>query len=756
MARRREGHPDTAGPGLTEQLPPSDIDLIAASRAGDSSAYAALYQRHVIAARGLARQLVRGHAEADDVVAEAFARVLAQLKRGGGPDGAFRPYLLTTVRRVAYDRHRAEARLVVSGEMEAFDPGVPFADPAVAGLERTMISRAYASLPERWRLVLWHTEIEGARPADVAALLGLTANGVAALAYRAREGLRQAYLQMHLSGVARGECRPTAARLGAYVRGGLAKRETAAVAAHLDECADCRAVYLELADVNVALRGVVAPIILGPAAAAYIAAATHHGGGALAWIGGRLVWFRHAPKSQQAATAGAATAAVAGLVALALALTAHQAPLIHVAPSVRRTVSAPAAVPRPAPPPAPRPAPPKRPAPAAVPPPVRKPPPPSARPRPRPRPKTTPPPVTLTALINPVGALVPDGPGIVEFTITNPGHRASKQVTAGITLPAGVSYVDPPIGGGWTCLTAPAGATCTHGPLAAGAVATGYLPVTVAEGAQAGAAPVITVHDSGGPAVTAHATVGVSTGGMPALFAATGQDTVVTAGAPLCGQPRDRDTGWTPDGAAVTLPGHVLWAGLFWSGSQWPAEQWPWGETQAQPGAAQTQISLRAPGGAVTAVAASNSGVVAGPDGQPEYMSYADVTSLVTQYGAGTWSAASPGRQCWCQPGDWGPGWARPSVASGWALVVVTTDPSARPGTQVLVLDGLAAVGPSVSVPLDSLPPGPDATISTVRWTPSGPLLGSYAQDLADDPAVTFSAAEVPYLAGVIAVSDPP
>lgn len=62
-------------------------------------------------------------------------------------------------------------------------------DPAVADLERTMIARAFASLPERWQAVLWHTETEGARPAEVASLLGLTANGVAALAYRAREGL---------------------------------------------------------------------------------------------------------------------------------------------------------------------------------------------------------------------------------------------------------------------------------------------------------------------------------------------------------------------------------------------------------------------------------------------------------------------------------------------------------------------------------------------------------------------------------------
>jgi hypothetical protein len=35
-----------------------------------------------------------------------------------------------------------------------------------------MIARAFAPLPERWRAVLWHTEIEGARPADVARCSG--------------------------------------------------------------------------------------------------------------------------------------------------------------------------------------------------------------------------------------------------------------------------------------------------------------------------------------------------------------------------------------------------------------------------------------------------------------------------------------------------------------------------------------------------------------------------------------------------------
>jgi DNA-directed RNA polymerase specialized sigma24 family protein len=42
---------------------------------------------------------VRNRSEADDVVAETFAKILDLLHRGGGPDDAFRPYLLTAVRR---------------------------------------------------------------------------------------------------------------------------------------------------------------------------------------------------------------------------------------------------------------------------------------------------------------------------------------------------------------------------------------------------------------------------------------------------------------------------------------------------------------------------------------------------------------------------------------------------------------------------------------------------------------------------------
>ncbi|GGU94336.1 hypothetical protein GCM10010211_71810 [Streptomyces albospinus] len=96
----------------------------------------------------------------------------------------------------------------------------------LAELEASLIGRVFAALPERWQTVLWHTEVEGESPAQVAPLLGLSANAVAALACRAREGLRKEYFQAHLSEqeMAR-ECCKCARKPAAYVRGPLGSRK---------------------------------------------------------------------------------------------------------------------------------------------------------------------------------------------------------------------------------------------------------------------------------------------------------------------------------------------------------------------------------------------------------------------------------------------------------------------------------------------------------------------------------------------------
>ncbi|HEU5110415.1 MAG TPA: sigma-70 family RNA polymerase sigma factor [Micromonosporaceae bacterium] len=235
-----------------------ESDLLAAVRAGDTTAYASLYRTHVAVARRLAHVLVRDATEAEDLVAEAFAKVLATMRRGRGPRRAFRAYLLTTLRHLRASRAGREARLELTDDFSRYETGEPFADPTVAALDRSYAARAFGKLPERWRLVLWHTEVEGDSPAHVARVLGLTPNGVAVLAHRARERLRQMYLQEHLTRAGQPPRHQAAQRLGSYVRGGLAVRERSKIAIHLAGCPACRRLHGELTEVACALPRAIA------------------------------------------------------------------------------------------------------------------------------------------------------------------------------------------------------------------------------------------------------------------------------------------------------------------------------------------------------------------------------------------------------------------------------------------------------------------------------------------------------------------
>jgi RNA polymerase sigma factor (sigma-70 family) len=256
----------------------SDAELISSVRGGDVSAYGDLFARHRDAAIRLARQLVSAP-DADDLVSEAFAKVLNVLLAGGGPDVAFRAYLLTAVRRLHIDKVRATSRATPTDDLTPYENPEPFADTVIAGFEGGAAAKAFASLPERWQLVLWHLEVEGQKPADVAPLLGMSPNSVSALAYRAREGLRQAYLQMHTGDLVDEDCRWTHAKLGAYVRKGLSRRDVQKVETHLDGCRKCTAMYLELDEVNSSLAALLGPLVLGAAAGGYLTA-TGTGAGA--------------------------------------------------------------------------------------------------------------------------------------------------------------------------------------------------------------------------------------------------------------------------------------------------------------------------------------------------------------------------------------------------------------------------------------------------------------------------------------------
>ncbi|MEJ7635209.1 sigma-70 family RNA polymerase sigma factor [Aeromicrobium sp.] len=261
------------------ELESSDAELIGAVRDGGTEAYGELFGRHRDAATRLARQLVRGP-DADDLVAEAFVRVLTVLQSGRGPDEFFRAYLLSSIRRLHIDRVRHEKRVIPTADDDALDRTVEFVDPAEMRFDQRAAAEAYASLPERWQLVLWHLDVEGHKPADIAPLLGMSANSVSALAYRAREGLRQAYLQGQLAPSLHASCRTAIGMLGAYVRKGLSHRDTVRVESHLDECTRCTGLQLELSEINSHLSGILGPALLGSLAGGYLS-----GSGAAALAG---------------------------------------------------------------------------------------------------------------------------------------------------------------------------------------------------------------------------------------------------------------------------------------------------------------------------------------------------------------------------------------------------------------------------------------------------------------------------------------
>jgi hypothetical protein len=444
-----------------------------------------------------------------------------------------RPYLLTAVRRVSSEWHGGEADQPSDGSRHQPELGEPLIDPAVSGVEDALIARAFLSLPERWRAILWHTQVEQASPAEIAPMLGLTRNGVVALTERALDGLRQAYLREHVARITLPACRPVIERLGAHLGDKLSVRDTALVSEHLARCEWCPVVYEELTHVDAGLRSVVGPLILGSAAAGYLASTASGAppgatealpaanprnttlalgpGRHAAPMGGRVLATGTASSGGtggtefdervRAAAAGPpeprrrsrtrhprrATALAAGLVlavagasAMAFALTgngktpvsAHSQPP---APSQHASATQPGSPVASSPRAQPRrskaaPTPPASPSPKLV-----------VAPGPAPS-SSTPTPAGTPQLAAAIS--IQDGfrSKQVVFQAINSGSAATGAVTATITLPSGASFGggggrSPSDGGngGWNCQESQTVATCTHSAIGAGQSAEGTL-----------------------------------------------------------------------------------------------------------------------------------------------------------------------------------------------------------------------------------------------------------------------------------------
>ncbi|MFD3418851.1 RNA polymerase sigma factor [Streptomyces decoyicus] len=240
---------------------PSDEQLTAPLRAGlpGGEEIAELYRRHRAAVRAYAGACCRDPHTAEDLTSEAFTLTLAAVRRGAGPVGPWRPYLFTVVRRTALDWAMSARRTEITDDIEACVPGL---DPEPGGEElvlrreeRGMVARSFAALPERWQTVLWLQVVERRPAAAIGVELGLTVSGVASLAERARDGLREAYLQVHAEGRTSPSCRRYGRLLAAAVRRVDRRGARQVLVRHLETCARCRRVLLELKTLNTGFRG---------------------------------------------------------------------------------------------------------------------------------------------------------------------------------------------------------------------------------------------------------------------------------------------------------------------------------------------------------------------------------------------------------------------------------------------------------------------------------------------------------------------
>lgn len=166
----------------------SDAHLLERARAGDTEAYVALFGRHHPQALATATNLA-GVDAADDVIAEAFVRILAHLDEGGGPRQTFTPYLDLTLHRAAVDHlgrdHGAGAAAAIP-EVSVLQPS----DPRAA---RTPELETFSRLTPQAQMALWLRDVDEVPTAEIGELLAVDAAAVDRLARRAAAALRAAH-----------------------------------------------------------------------------------------------------------------------------------------------------------------------------------------------------------------------------------------------------------------------------------------------------------------------------------------------------------------------------------------------------------------------------------------------------------------------------------------------------------------------------------------------------------------------------------
>ena len=145
----------------------------------------------------LALRITSDRAEAEDIVQETLIRVWN--KRDEWPQfGSVEAYCLTVARNLALDRsERKDARTVeLTPEMEQTpDASSPY-DRLVNKERMRLLHRLLNRLPEKQRSIMQLRDVEGKSYKEIAALLNLTEEQVKVNLFRARQKVKQQFIDI--------------------------------------------------------------------------------------------------------------------------------------------------------------------------------------------------------------------------------------------------------------------------------------------------------------------------------------------------------------------------------------------------------------------------------------------------------------------------------------------------------------------------------------------------------------------------------
>lgn len=169
-----------------------DALLVDRVRRGDADAYGELARRHLRRAFAIAWRILEHREDAEDVVQDAFLRALERLdtlKRGQ----AFRPWFQRIVVNQALNVRRS--RKVRRTEPITETAPAPTRSPEAAAVDaetRERIRSAMARLPERQRVIVLLSELEGYTSKEIAEILEVPPGTVRWHLHQARAALREA------------------------------------------------------------------------------------------------------------------------------------------------------------------------------------------------------------------------------------------------------------------------------------------------------------------------------------------------------------------------------------------------------------------------------------------------------------------------------------------------------------------------------------------------------------------------------------